>query len=266
MSASPLPLRPIFLLTDFGTNDWYVGAMKGEILRVTPNATIVDLCHGIAPQDIAAGAFVLRAALKSVPTSSVLCCVVDPGVGSQRRALWGRIGKFYFSGPDNGIATPLMERAGDVELYELSRSIFNIADPSPTFHGRDLFAPAAALLAQGLPYNEFHRPVTDPVRVANLDPEETAEGIRARIMLVDRFGNLITNVWREKYEHKLGENPKITLGPLTITKISNTFSDVEPGTPLAYWGSAGTLEIAVNQKSAAQATALTAGDFISLLS
>ncbi|MCE5228042.1 SAM-dependent chlorinase/fluorinase [bacterium] len=250
MKPGRLPLRPIFLLTDFGLEDWYVGAMKAEIHRRAPDATIIDLSHGVPPQNVAAGAFVLNAALNSVPSDAVLCCVVDPGVGSHRRAIWGRIGTHYFSGPDNGLATPLLERASDFELFEIPAPLLTPEEPSLTFQGRDLFAPAAALLAEGYPFH-LGPPVADPVRLS-LDPEETADGIRARVMLVDRFGNLITNIWREKYEAKFDQPFEIQAGPLRITQISKTFSNVPAGSPLAYWGSAGTLEIGINMGSAAE--------------
>lgn len=258
--------RPIFLLTDFGVEDWYVGAMKGEILRLAPKAKIIDLCHGIAARDVAAGAFVLGAALPSIPTAAVLCCVVDPGVGSARRALAGRIGNYFFAGPDNGLATPLLARSSslglDFELYEIDRSAFRAphTQPSHTFHGRDLFAPAAAMLALGAPFVRGLK-VSDPVHLS-LDPEEGTGGIHARVMLVDRFGNLITNIWREKYEARFADRFEIQAGPLRITAISKTFSAVAAGSPLAYWGSAGTLEIAISQASAAKATGLTPGSAV----
>ncbi|MEN6624796.1 MAG: SAM-dependent chlorinase/fluorinase [Candidatus Sumerlaeia bacterium] len=244
------PSRPIVLLTDFGLDDWYVGAMKSEIMKRVFDARIIDLCHGIPPHDVAAGAFVLKAALGSLPEASVLCCVVDPGVGSARRAICGKIGDWYFAGPDNGLATALLEHAGAFDLHEITSPKFQAENPGATFHGRDLFAPAAAMLALGIPPRKAGPEITDPVRL-DLDPEETPGGIRARVMLVDRFGNLITNLWREQYEQKLGDYPTISAGPFTIQGISKTFNDVEPGAPLAYWGSAGTLEIAVNQGSAA---------------
>lgn len=267
------PRQPIFLLTDFGLDDWYVGAMKGEILRRAPDAKIVDLCHGIAPRDVAAGAFVLRAAIPSIPRESVLCCVVDPGVGTERRAICGRIGDYFFSGPDNGLATPLLELVRsssfslpDVDLHEISSPQFLLdsnsalrtpqsAFPGSTFHGRDLFAPAAVLLASGIPPNEAGPPAADPIRL-NLDPEERTGGIRGRVMIVDRFGNLITNIRRDKYESRLGNRFEIQAGPLRLTEISKTFGAVAPGAPLAYWGSAGTLEIGVNMGSAAHESGL----------
>lgn len=241
--------RPIFLLTDFGHEDWYVGAMKGEILCRAPEATVVDLCHGIAPQDVAAGAFVLRAALPSLPAEAVLCCVVDPGVGGARRALWGRIGDYFFCGPDNGLATPLLERAADFELHEIPAPFLRPEEPSSTFHGRDLFAPAAALLAHRTPF-DFGPKVSDPVRL-NLDPEEGEGWLRGRVMIVDRFGNLVTNIRREKYEARFTQRFEIRAGALRIATISKTFGDAAPGAPLAYWGSAGTLEIGVNMGAAA---------------
>jgi S-adenosylmethionine hydrolase len=259
MTPSPLPIA---LLTDFGTRDWYVAAMKGEILGRLPEAQIIDVSHGVPPGQIEAGAFVLRCVMDSMPLATVFCCVVDPGVGGDRRAICGRIGQSFYSGPDNGLATPLFERSeNDFSLYEIESAQFRSGRVSATFHGRDLFAPAAALLAAGTPPESAGLAVTDPVRLPPFGPEPCESGLRARVMWIDHFGNVITNVSRQSWADKLQTGRlKIRAGSLTIQTIGRTFGDVAPGEPLAYWGSADTLEIALNQGSAAEAAAIELGD------
>ncbi len=253
----PSPL-PVALLTDFGLGDWFVGAMKGEILRRAPQTPILDLTHGVPAGSIEAGAFALAAALGSLPCPAVLCCVVDPGVGSARRAICGRIGRWLYSGPDNGLATPLLEPAGtDFELFEITQPDWRNPHLSRTFHGRDLFAPAAARLALGRPPQEAGPPVTDPVRLVVPPPRRDGALIVARIVWVDHFGNLITNLPRELTGD---DSLMIEAGPWRLDGVSATFADVPPGQPLACWGSAGTLELAICLGSAAAATGLKLGD------
>lgn len=256
----------IGLLTDFGLNDWYVAAIKGEILRRLPGARLLDISHGVPAQQIEAGAFLLGCVLDSMPKGMVFCCVVDPGVGTPRRAICGRIGPWFFAGPDNGLATPLLDRIdGDFALYEIESSGFRAETVSSTFHGRDLFAPAAAALAAGIPPERAGRPVSDPVILPLAMPEELGQGLVARVMLVDHFGNLVTNVTREAYEELLSQRPfLVRAGVLRLDGISQTFGHVRQVEPLAYWGSAGTLEIAVNHGSAAQVTGLKPGDSVYL--
>ena len=257
--------HPIALLTDFGTQDWFVGAMRGEILKLAPAAIIFDLTHAVPPQNIAAGAFALRCALDSLPQPCVICAVVDPGVGSPRRAICGRIGPWFFSGPDNGLATPLLEHAADdFTLHQIESPEFQTArDRSNTFHGRDLFAPAAAQLALGRDPAQAGPRVTNPRRLLPDRPELQPNGLRARIAWIDHFGNLLTNITPADLPAQI---PRIQLraGSLRITTLQSTYTNTPPGAPLAYWGSAGVLEIALNQASAAQTTALQIGDPIDM--
>jgi hypothetical protein len=260
-------LRPIALLTDFGLDDWYVGAMKGEVLRRAAGATIIDISHGVAPQQVRAGAFMLDKALDSMPGGTVFCCVVDPGVGTARRALCGRLGDWFFCGPDNGLLTPLHRRCGgDFELYTIERPEFRNARVSATFHGRDVFAPAAAQLALGVDPREAGPAATDPVLLTDIDPEERDGVLLARVVTIDRFGNLVTNLPRALYgERPAGGGIEIRAGRLTVRQLGETFGTVGEGEPIAYWGSGDTLEIAVNQGSAAQRSALAIGGTVEIV-
>ena len=255
---------PIALLTDFGLSDWYVAALKGQILKRLPEARIIDVSHGVPAQQIQSGAFLLRCVLDSMPEDTIFCCVVDPGVGTQRRALCGRIGPWGYVGPDNGLATPLLERVGgDFALYEIQSPEFRAEQVSATFHGRDLFAPAAARLAAGVPPEQAGRPVPDPVMLPPFAPEPLSHGLVARVMLVDHFGNLVTNVPRQGYEERLTNGRfMIRAGALRLGAITETYGHVRQIEALAYWGAADTLEIAINRGSAAEVTGLRPGDSV----
>ena len=254
--------RPIALLTDFGTDDWYVAAMKGEILKRLPDAQIIDITHAIPPGNVAGGAFALRLVLDSMPPRTVFCCVVDPGVGTSRRAICGRVGSWGFAGPDNGLVTPIIERAGDdVELHEIQNPAFRSPNVSDTFHGRDLFAHAAACLAGGAPPDRAGPRIDQPVVLPPCEPHETPKGVAAQVIWIDRFGNLITNIAREKWRDRLDKRRfTIRAGSLTVDCLNRTFGEVEAGGAVAYWGSTGMLEVGINRGSAAEVAGLSVGD------
>ncbi len=257
-SATPC----IALLTDFGDQDWFVAAMKGEILKRLPQANVIDISHGLPAHQIEPASFMVCCVLGAMPEGTVFCCVVDPEVGSRRRSLCGRVGRWFFSGPDNGLVSSLIDVVGeDFELHEIENPAFRNERISPTFHGRDLFAPAAAALASGRGPAEAGPAVNEPVRLPPCEPAATDSGIVARVMLVDRFGNLVTNVWEESYHDRLlPDRFVIRVGSMRLYNLSETFSQVREVEALAYWGSAGTLELAVNLGSAAQTTGLGIGD------
>jgi hypothetical protein len=263
----PEPVHPIALLTDFGLDDWYVAAMKGEIAKRAPGATVIDISHAVPPQQPRPAAFFLGCALESMPEKTVFCCVVDPGVGTSRRALCGRLGAWLFSGPDNGLLTPLFQRAkGDVELYTIENPEFRNSQVSTTFHGRDVFAPAAAMLARGAAPAEAGPPAHEPILLADMQPEEREGVLLARVMLIDRFGNLVTNLSQAEYGTRLADRSfRIRAGRLSVDRLEPTFGAVGIGDPVAYWGSAGTLEIGVNHGSAAQRSALPVDGTVEIL-
>lgn len=264
MSATAAKPLPIALLTDFGLTDWYVAAVKGQILRRLPEARLIDITHVAPPQNIEAGAFLLQCVLDSMPERTVFLCIIDPGVGATRRTLCGRIGQWHYVGPDNGLASPLLEQAGgDFDLFQIESPEFRNVEVSATFHGRDIFAPAAALLAGGTAPELAGRRVADPVVLEWSFPEELSHGLMLKVMLVDHFGNLVTNLTRSAYEERLEAGKfVIRAGPLRIGSIHTTYTHVRAVEALAYWGSTGALEIAVNHGSAAEVTGLRAGGAI----
>jgi S-adenosylmethionine hydrolase len=251
--------RVVALLTDFGTADIYVGVMKGVIARIAPGATVVDLTHEIAPQDVRAAGRSLQFSYRYFPFATVFCCVVDPGVGTSRRAvaveLMGADGVYTFVCPDNGLITPLLDRPSltGVRAVVLDDPSFHLPDAGTTFHGRDVFAPEAAHLAAGVELSELGSACAAD-SLLRLDwprPIASGQGFVARVIHVDRFGNLVTDLTAAD----LGGPPgawRVTVGERTVTGLSSTFADAGVGQPVAYIGSSGLLELAVRQGNAAR--------------
>jgi hypothetical protein len=243
----------ITLLTDFGLHDAYIGAMKGVILSINPQAQMVDLTHEVAAQDVQAAAFLLHGAYLYFPTGTIHVVVVDPGVGSERRGLAGRIGDYFFVAPDNGVLSWVLADASPCEIVELKNADYFLPHVSRTFHGRDVFAPVAAHLSLGVPLTAFGPPVTDPVRFDVPRPVVEENQITAQVIHVDRFGNLITNVTDETLTRWQGQvNVVIEIAGQRIEGVSATYSVAPPHGLLALFGSSGHLEIAVREGSAAE--------------
>ena len=260
----------ITLLTDFGTADYFVGAMKGVVLSACRQAQVVDITHEIPAHDIAAGAFTLRACYQDFPDETIHVAVVDPGVGSERRPIAVRTRRFLFLGPDNGLFTHIYENESDhCEIYHLANREFFRPHVSATFHGRDLFAHAAALLAcaQTFELTRLGRRIDDPVRLPYTAARLTPEGrIEASIIHIDRFGNCITNLTRELFA-QLGDGRhpvRLSVGQHEIPRFRSFFAEDEAsaGEPFAIWGSAGFLEIAVFLDSAARRLGITRGQSV----
>lgn len=244
----------IALLTDFGLRDHYVGAMKGAILSIAPQATLVDLVHELPAHDVATGAFALMAAYRAFPRGTVFVAVVDPGVGSDRRGLAMEAGGWRFVAPDNGLLDLVQAEHDDCRLHALTNAALFRAPVSPTFHARDVFGPVAAHLAGGLPLEEVGPPVSDPVRLPQ--PAVTQVGRdewQASVVHVDRFGNLTTNMREQQLERIAGDDRHVVVQiEGAVLPLARTYADVPPGEPCALVGSSGLLEIAVNQGDAAR--------------
>jgi hypothetical protein len=246
--AAPAAPPRITLLTDFGTADGYVAAMRGVIAAIAPAASVDNVSHDIAPGDVAGAAWALGNYWRLYPPGTIHVLVVDPGVGSSRRALAGHIDEWFFVAPDNGVLTRPLLDSSRVELVTLQNSAFRRDVVSATFHGRDLFAPAAAHLAMGAPLNEFGSAVHDPVQLPALVPQRQSGSIRGIVAHVDRFGNLITNIPGEW----LAPGAHVRVGSTDIGPLRGTYSDVPTGRALALVGSGGYLEISVRDGNAAQ--------------
>jgi len=270
------PSPPITLLTDFGTADYFVGAVKGVILSENPAAHIVDLTHDIPSHDIAAAAFTLLAAYKSFPDKTVHVAVVDPGVGSSRRGIVVAAANQFFVGPDNGIFGHIYEREPSFRVFELSNKKYFRPQVSASFHGRDVFAPVAAALAKGVGPSEVGREISDPVRLESLAPEivkrksrtragKSSNQIRARIIHVDHFGNCVTNLTPDILSEELiNDGVCLVVKGKKITSFRRFFAEQTStrANPFCIWGSAGFLEIASANRSAAELLKVQRGDVV----
>ncbi|MCS7082807.1 MAG: SAM-dependent chlorinase/fluorinase [Bacteroidetes bacterium] len=240
--------RIITLLTDFGTADYFVGAMKGEILCRAPDVHLVDLSHEIRPHDILHGAFVLRHAYAHFPPETIHVFVVDPGVGSQRRPVAVRANGYYFVGPDNGLLKLLLDES-PFEAVVLDRPEWFRPEVSRTFHGRDIFAPVAAHLANGVPLEALGSPIRELTPAQWTRPIRGDAYIVGQILHVDRFGNLITNIRPEDLPPN--RTPVFTAKDLRCRGLVPAYAAVDPGQALAIVGSAGFIELAIREGSAA---------------
>jgi len=251
----------IALLTDFGTTDYFVGAMKGAILSINRQATIVDITHQIPPHDIPAASFTLRACYQYFPARTIFVAVVDPGVGSERRALLVETENFYFLAPDNGLLSFVFDEAKRFSVFELTNENFFAESVSRTFHGRDIFAPVAAHLSNGVQSKEFGVEVVNFNRSKNNKPKRISQKeFAAEIVHIDSFGNLVTNL----KESDLPESFTIAIGGTTINKRQTFFAEAKKGELFMITGSAGFLEIAAFQASAKEILRVEIGEKVLL--
>lgn len=257
------------LTTDFGTRDAYVAAMKGTILEIAPDLTLVDVSHEISAQDVMEAAFVLTNAVPYFPPETVHLVVVDPGVGTDRRAVALKMEDQLFVGPDNGLFALLTDELSTAQAVVLDDpTAWRTSSPSSTFHGRDIFAPAAARLAAGADLTELGSAV-DPDALEHLRwarPTIVSDGIRGWIVHIDHFGNCVTNIPRSVFEaERNGDETKLYAGSAVIQGIQNAYGEVEQGEPLALFGSSGYLEIAVNAGNAAELYSIMKSDPVNIV-
>ena len=240
----------VTLITDYGQSDHYVGALKGVILSIAPSVRIVDITHEIPPHGIQQGAFVLRQIHSLYPPDTVHLVVVDPGVGSSRRILLARYDGRYVVAPDNGLLTFVHRDLPTEAMYVVEDRRYFRLTVSSTFHGRDIMAPVAAHLAQGETPRLFGR-LTDRIELLAIPHEAEFDGhvLRGRVLYVDRFGTLVTNIGRDQLVAVQGTGvvPEVRVGDVWVGPIRSTFSDVPPGEPVALIGGCGLVEVAVNR-------------------
>ncbi len=258
-----LPNKFITLLSDFGLSDVYVGAIKGIIAQINPQLTVVDLTHQIPPQNIAAARFCLINAYPYFPVGTVHVAVVDPGVGSSRRAVAVEFAAGFLVGPDNGLFSGVLSSYPAVAAIELTNSDYwRTTQPSTTFHGRDIFAPVAAHLASGVPLEKLGRAI-DPATLVNISIPEcnlTNTGAVGCIQYIDRFGNLVTNIPGTLVQ---GKTWYVQVANSSIPG-HNTYSDRPPGIAIALVGSHGWVEIAINGGNAQSQLQLNWGSVIEI--
>lgn len=251
----------IALLTDFGTSDHFVAAMKGAILSIEPRATVVDITHETSPHDIRSAGFSLWACYRNFPNGTVFVCVVDPGVGSRRRRIVHRSGEYLFVAPDNGLLSFLFDEE-EGETWEIEEGEYTADRISGTFDGRDVFGPVGAHLARGVHPSSIGKRLADPEsRSTGLRIRGTAASGSGLVIHIDRFGNLITNLWPED----LAEGTSVEIGGTVVTERRVYFGEGGPAGIFVIEGSTGLLEIASNRKSAAEALGARVGDVVSLV-
>jgi S-adenosylmethionine hydrolase len=259
----------ITLLTDFGTTDYFVGAMKGAILCVNPEARIFDLTHEVPAHDIRAGAFLLLASYKTFPPGTIHVAVVDPGVGSLRRPILVIAGEQFFVGPDNGLFSYVYEREASARVIHLTNEEYFRHPVSATFHGRDIFAPIAGALSTGTSPARLGEEITDYVRLEPGLPLALADGaLEGVIIHVDRFGNCVTNFACTDVSGEMFERgARLLVGEQEINAFRRFYAGEgnQPGQLFAICGSAGLLEISVFQDSAARRLKAQRGQSVRLL-
>jgi S-adenosylmethionine hydrolase len=256
----------IALLSDFGARDHYAGVMKGVILGICPDVTLVDVLHDLPAHDVPFAARELAATCKYFPAGTIFLVVVDPGVGSARRGLAAEVGDWKFVAPDNGVLTAVFEETPPKKVVELTERRYARPTVSRTFEGRDRFAPAAAWLAKGIQLSAFGRPVSDYVMLDLPKAVESDDVLRGIVVRIDRFGNIVTNLDRHGCERLTGgrEGVQLTVGDHSIARLVTTYSDLNPGEIGALFGSTDHLECAAPSASAAERLGVAVGDPVEL--
>ncbi len=249
--------RPIITLTtDFGLNDYYIGAMKGVILEIVPDAQIVDICHAVQPFDVLDGALTIAQAYNYFPAATVHLVVVDPGVGTERRPILASSDRHHFVAPDNGVLSLIYSREERMHVRHITSDHYFRQPVSKTFHGRDIFAPVAAYLSKRMETDKFGDEITDFVRFNAPKPKSVdGKSLRGVVLKVDRFGNLVTNITPQDAPMLFQLDPlpfKILVGKSEITEIHATYAEGRPGEVFGILGSMGYLEIAANRGAAVQ--------------
>ena len=261
--------RPIITLTtDFGTNDHFVGAVKGVILDIVPEAAIVDITHAIQAYDVLDGAIAISQTYSYFPTGTVHMVVVDPGVGTTRRPIIASSDGYHFVAPDNGVLSMVYAKEERIHVRHVTSEHYFHQPVSNTFHGRDVFAPVAAYLAKMVDSHKFGDEIEDYVKFAAPRPKPGGDNrLRAVVLKVDRFGNLITNLTPQDAPGLFGANPspfKIVVGNKEITEIRNNYAEGAPGEVFGILGSMGYLELVANRAAAAQLTGAGKGSEVSI--
>jgi hypothetical protein len=260
-SDSPRPI--ITLTTDFGLSDHYVGTVKGVLLSRCPSANVADISHDIPPFSLYAAAYTLDQSARYFPTGTVHLVVVDPGVGTIRRAIVARVSGHTFVAPDNGVLSLIATGDPNPRFWQITNSALWLSNPSNTFHGRDIFAPVAGSLAAGAAKLADVGPeLTSIQMLPELEPKATARGVwSGRVFSVDHFGNVITNFAASRFAPG---KYHIEAGGKTIGRFQKTFGEGGPDVCFAYAGSSGYVELGINQKSAGQYLQVRPGDLVTL--
>ena len=261
-----MPNAIITLTTDYGLNDHLVGTLKGVILKINPEATIVDITHGVAPFDLLDGALAIGSACGYFPARTIHVVVIDPGVGTERRPLLVSAENQYFVAPDNGVLSLIYERDANAVVRHATAEHYYLQPVSKTFHGRDVFAPIAAWLTKGWQTASMGEEITDYKKLAMPKPKASDGVVKGIVMRVDAFGNLITNFRVEDLPESALTNGEVKLqvGTQAVSRMVPTFANGNAGEPVAYVGSSGYIEIAVNKGNAARTMSIGRGTAVVL--
>lgn len=249
----------ITLTTDFGSKDVYVGVMKGVILGIAPDAVIVDISHSVRPQNVRQAGFLLASATPYFPPNTIHIVVVDPGVGTERRAIAVQTQRAWYVAPDNGVLSFVLNRESALRIVNLTNARYWLPTVSATFHGRDVFAPVAAHLARGVSVDDLGEPVDEIVTLPLSQPTRRADGsIVGHVLHIDQFGNCVTDIPAEM----LAATPHVDVevAGCRIRGLVPTYAMVAPGAPVVLIGSVGYLEIAVREGSAACQMGIEVGE------
>lgn len=256
--------RPIVtLITDFGSNDYYVGVVKGVIVGINPEVQIVDVCHHVASYDVFDAAFTLAQSYRYFPSDTIHMVVVDPGVGTARRPILARTIDYKFVAPDNGALSLVYEREENIEVRHITSEHYFLNPVSQTFHARDVFAPAVGWLSKGVEADKFGDPITDYAKFTPPKPKRVNDQLSKGVALrIDKFGNIITNISPEDVPQLFCDDPppfRIVINQQEITKLNLAYSMGKPSELFAIVGSSGYLEICTNRGSAAKTLGATRG-------
>jgi hypothetical protein len=253
-------MRPVIaLLSDFGTRDHYAGTMKGVMIGICPDVTLIDITHDITPHDVMEGALQLAASCRYFPSGTIFLVVVDPGVGSLRKGIAAEAGEYRFVAPDNGVLTAVFKELPPKRVVELTERRYARPTVSRTFEGRDRFAPAAAWLAKGIQLSALGRSITSYQQVEIPQPV-AGDALAGVVLLIDRFGNLVTNIDRRTFEaFSRGQSVALSVAGHPVAGVVATYADIHSGEVCALFGSSEHLEFAVNGGSAADALGVARG-------
>lgn len=260
----------ITLTTDFGEGSYFTAVIKGVICNINPEVRIIDITHEVSHHDILEGAFILKCAYKYFPRRSVHMVVVDPGVGSERNPILVTTDNYYFLGPDNGVFSYIYEEEIVNSVHKITEEHYFLQPVCTTFHGRDIFAPVAAYFTKGVPINYFGDPVDEYKRLPLPQPKMIGEKVlQGRVIYIDRFGNLITDIRKEHFDDIKFKAPdkKITIGIANqgLGEPQEYYAQAPPGKPAALIGSSGHLEIFVNQGKAQSILGVNKGEAVEVM-
>jgi S-adenosyl-L-methionine hydrolase (adenosine-forming) len=257
----------ITLTSDYGTNDHLVGTVKGVILNINPDASIVDITHNVPPYDVLDGALAIGSAYRYFPPKTIHLVIVDPGVGTARRPLLVRAGTQYFIAPDNGVLSMVYDREASLSVYHLTTEHYHLRPVSRTFHGRDIFAPVAAWLSKAWQPQSMGEAVTDFKRLALPKPKSENGAVTGMVLRIDNFGNLLTNLTPGDFPEEILKSGTLQMrvNDREVKRLVANFAQGEPGEPVAIIGSSGYIEIAVNKGNAARLLAAQRGASVTLV-